>query len=73
MKVVRCSADSGYYASVVLNSTEWPPIDAAGEWMNRPIRKWVYDHCYPSIFFAAAGWILFERESDLMAFVLAWS
>lgn len=73
MRVEKCSAGSGYHALVVLDSSEWPPLDAAGEWMDRPIRKWVYDHCYPGIFFAAVGWILFERESDLTAFVLAWS
>ena len=73
MRVRKLPPDIGWYAEMILDKNEWPPLDDAGAWMDRPIRKWVYEHCYPGIFFAAVGWILFERESDLTAFVLAWS
>ena len=40
--------------------------------MSRPIRQWVYDNCYPGIFFAATGWILVEREEDATLFRMVW-
>jgi hypothetical protein len=49
------------------------PLDEQDDWMDRPIRRWVLDHCDSNTVFAAAGWILFERETDAVAFELTWS
>jgi hypothetical protein len=72
IKITKLPADTSWYARIDLDEKEWPPLDEDDDWFNRPIRQWVYDNCYPGIFFAAKGWILFEREEDVMQFMLTW-
>ena len=72
MRVERCSEDTSWYARVILDDVQWPPTDEAGDWMERPIRQWVYRQCYP-VFFTASGWILFGNKDDLVEFLLTWS
>lgn len=64
--------DTSWACEVVLDEREWPPLDEEGLWMDRPLYRWVYDNCYPGVFFAAKGWILFERKEDAMLFRLTW-
>lgn len=80
MEVYRCHSydDDDEYSfryRVVLNHHEWPPIKNAWEdddWLDRPIRQWVYDNVI--VFsFSHDGTILFREESDVVAFKLLWS
>jgi hypothetical protein len=73
MKISKFDPMDPWYARVDLNEREWPPRDQHGKWMDRPIRQWVYEFCEPGTFFAAAGWILFLKEEDALAFQLTWS
>ncbi len=73
MKIRRFRHSDPWYAQVDLNEKEWPPLDPRAEWMDRPIRQWVYEFCEPGTFFSADGWILFLKEEDALAFQLAWS
>lgn len=74
MKRELCAPDTTWYCEIILEPHEWGlPLDDQGVWMNRPIRRWVYENCHSGVFFAAAGWILFEREADAVAFMLTWS
>lgn len=65
--------DHYWYCEIVLNSNEWPMLDNGCEWMDRPIRQWVYNNCQGNYFFAAAGWIYFELEEDAMMFNMIWA
>jgi len=73
MIVTKFLPGSRWYAEVVLDKKEWPPLDYEDNWLDRPIRQWVLLQCAGNTWFTYAGTILFERESDLTAFVLAWS
>lgn len=73
MKIRHCDEDTSWYCEIILDPHEWPPLDEDDNWLNRPIRQWVYDNCYPGVFFAAKGWILFERKEDALAFMLTWT
>ena len=72
MKIRYCEADSFWYCEIVLNKRAWPDLDPKGEWMHRPIRQWVYNNTSGDCFFAGEGWVLFEKQSDAIAFQLTW-
>lgn len=62
---------SHYYAEVVLNEKEWPPITKDNPVYNRPIKQWVYDNIIDFWFFGD-GKIWFRHEEDVLAFKLRW-
>lgn len=72
MKFQRCEQSSGWYCQIKLEPHEWPSIINDNNWDDRPIRQWVFDNCYPGVFFDASGWILFEREEDATMFRMVW-
>ena len=75
MKITKFNKnDSDYYwyCMVELTSDEWPALDSAGNWLDRPIRQWVYNSCQGSHFFAADGWIYFELAEDAAMFKMIW-
>ena len=61
----------GWSARVSLDPNEWPPIDEEGLWMDRPIRQWVMENCWP-VSFAYYGEILFGKEDEAMWFKMVW-
>lgn len=71
--VTKFLPGGGWYAEVILDDRKWPPIDENDQWLDRPIRRWVREHTEGAHFFSYRGTILFSKESDLTAFVLAWS
>jgi len=73
MMVIKFWPGGLWYAEVLLNEKEWPPIDEKDHWLDRPVRRWVQENTSGQYFFTASGTILFTTESDLTAFVLAWS
>jgi hypothetical protein len=73
MIVTKFLPGGGWYAEVMLDDSEWPPIDQNDQWLDRPIRRWVVEHAIGEHFFSAvAGTILFNTKSDLMMFQLVW-
>lgn len=72
MKVNKFLPGSGWYAEVILDDSEWPPIDENDQWLDRPIRRWVREYTEGAHFFTLSGTILFSNESDLTEFVLSW-
>lgn len=74
MKVYKLDKDSSWAYRIDLEPYEWPPFNYDDtDWLDRPIRRWVYDNCYPGAFFAADGMILFQRPEDAVQFQLTWS
>jgi hypothetical protein len=73
MIVTKFLPGGGWYAEDMLDDSEWPPIDENDQWLDRPIRRWVREHTAGAHFFSYRGTMLFSNESDLTAFVLAWS
>lgn len=72
MKVTKHSTtDISWRYSIQLDKIEWPPILNDDTWYNRPIRRWVNEHCFP-VFFTFDGLILFVKEEDYVNFVLTW-
>jgi hypothetical protein len=68
-----CATDISWACEIILEPHEWPPpITEDDEFIYRPIRKWVYDHCLAGVFFAVSGLILFESEEDAMLFRMTW-
>jgi len=74
VKINICDPSSDWYCRIDLDLNEWPPIDDDDQWLQRPIRQWVYQRYYSKdVFFAARGWILFAKKEDAVLFQLTWS
>lgn len=66
-------ADLYWSVAVQLNNTEWPELDNGGDWLDRPIRRWIVDSFgYIDCFFAASGLIYFKNHSDAEWFRMVW-
>lgn len=65
---------SGVSYSVKLNEKEWTKRNWSvdDDWLDRPIRQWVHEHCFGA-FFGAAGDIHFYDEDQFWQFWLTWA
>lgn len=63
--------ETEFCARIELTKEQWPILDKDDNWLNRPVRRWVYDNC-SEVFFAGAGWILIYNEEDYLRFMLSW-
>lgn len=68
------AADICWQAEVTLNSKEWPSLNIyADDWLDRPIRKWVYDNIESGDhFFSVMGQVYFRSSADAEWFRMVW-
>ena len=67
------SPDLYWRAEVTLNDVEWPEIDEAGDWLNRPLRQWLMDNLsFLDCSFGCRGRIFFRNLNDVEWFRMVW-
>ena len=79
--IIHASGTQAWYVYGQRHRTDGPTIihaDGTEEWwvddgwLDRPIYRWVQDHCQQQVFFACDGRVLFASKEDATMFQMVW-